>query len=328
MKKDTEHKSQQLSDFLNFNSNLAEHEKQIQAAVMAGITEQLDTDQAFKKVMGKTGKRTKTKKLIQQITRVAAILAIPLLVYSSWSIYKQFSESQEKIQLAEQEFTSPVGMRSHVILPDGTKVWLNAESKIRYSVPFIREKREINIEGQAFLDVSLNKKSPFIVNAANTIIEVTGTSFDVKAYPEEEQVTVALQKGSVNLQTSNGVETKTTRMKAGDYFTVEKSTNTIHRQKLNVDKQIAWHKNVLVLDDTPLEEMAVLLGRWYGVKVFITDDELKQYKFNATFENEPLNRVLELLELSSPKLKFTYNPGKINKNPGEKNYSTVTISKK
>ena len=328
MKKETEHTSQQLSDFLNFNSNLTEHEKQIQAAVMAGITEEIDADQAFKKVMAKTGKRTKTRKLIQQITRVAAVLAIPLLVYTSWSIYRQFSVRHENVQLAEQEFTSPVGMRSHVILPDGTKVWLNAESKIRYSMPFVRENREVSIEGQAFLDVSHNKKSPFIVNAANTKIEVTGTSFDVKAYPGEDLVTVALQKGSVNLTTSNGVETKTTQMKAGDYIMVEKETNTVRSQKLSVDKQIAWHKNVLVLDDTPLEEMAVLLERWYGVKVFITDNELKKYKFSATFENEPLNRVLELLELSSPKLKFTYKPGKINKDPGEKNYSTVTISKK
>ena len=256
MKKETEHTSQQLSDFLNFNSNLTEHEKQIQAAVMVGITEEIDADQAFKKVMAKTGKRTKTRKLIQQITRVAAVLAIPLLVYTSWSIYRQFSVRHENVQLAEQEFTSPVGMRSHVILPDGTKVWLNAESKIRYSMPFVRENREVSIEGQAFLDVFHNKKSPFIVNAANTKIEVTGTSFDVKAYPEEELVTVALQKGSVNLTTSNGVETKTTQMKAGDYIMVEKETNTVRSQKLSVDKQIAWHKNVLVLDDTPLPASA------------------------------------------------------------------------
>lgn len=328
MKKETRHRTQELSDFLSFNSNLTEHEKQIQAAVMVGITEEIDADEAFKIVMSKTGKYTTIRKLIQQITRVAAILAIPLLIYSSWSIYKQFSVPHGNIQLAKQEFASPIGMRSHVILPDGTKVWLNAESKIRYSMPFVRENREVSIEGQAFLDVSHNKKSPFIVNAANITIEVTGTSFDVKAYPEEELVTVALKEGSVNLKTSNGIETRTTQMKVGDYFTVERGTNNIHRDGISVDKQIAWHKNVLVLNDTPLEEMAVLIERWYGVKVFIADDELKNYKFSATFENEPLNRVLELLELSSPKLKFTYKPGKLNIDPGEKNYSTIIISKK
>jgi ferric-dicitrate binding protein FerR (iron transport regulator) len=83
-----------------------------------------------------------------------------------------------------------------------------------------------------------------------------------------------------------------------------------------------------VLDETPLEEVAVLLERWYGVKVIIKDDDLKKYKFSTTFENEPLNRVLELLELSSPALKIDYKPGKLTNETGEKNYSTVTISKK
>lgn len=320
--------NQQLSDFLNFSAGLTDKEKEMQAAAMAGITDEIDADRAFKKVMAKTGKQTKTREFVHQLTRIAAILAIPLLIYSAWSVYQQVTTSQPVAQLAEQEFTSPTGMRSHVILPDGTKVWLNAESKIRYSVPFVLDNREVSIEGQAFLNVTHNKKAPFVVSAANTKIEVTGTSFDVKAYPEEDYVSVALQEGSVNLKASNGEKVRVAEMKKGDFFVVEKGTNKIQSRNTSVDKQIAWHENVLVLDETPLEEVAVLLERWYGVKVFITDETLKKYKFSTTFENEPLNRVLELLELSSPNIKFTYKPGKLNQTPGEKQYSTVTISKK
>jgi len=316
----------QLSEFLDFSAGLTEQEKELQAATMAGITDEIDADLAFNKVLARTGKPY--RKIIQQVTRIAAVLAIPLLIYSSWSIYQKITDQKENVQLAEQEFVSPTGMRSHVILPDGTKVWLNAESKIRYSVPFVRENREVKIEGQAFLEVYQNKKSPFILNAANTTVEVTGTHFDVKAYPEDNVVGVALQEGSVNLKATHGNETKMAQMQAGDYLEVKKGTNNIIRRNINVDKQIAWHENILVLDETPLEEVAVLLERWYGVKVFITDDELKKYKFSTTFENEPLNRVLELLQLSTPNLKFTYKPGKLNMQPGEKNYSTVTISKK
>lgn len=328
MKKGKENKNQQLSDFLDFSAKLTDEEKKLQAAAMAGFTEEINIDKAFNNVILRTRKNLKPKKFFNQLTKVAAVLAIPLLIFSAWNIYQQISSQRTIDQLAMQEFTSPTGMRSHVILPDGTKVWLNAESKIQYTVPFVRKNRKVDIEGEAFLKVSHNKKSPFIVTAANTQIEVTGTAFNIKAYPNENTISVALQEGSVNLKASDGNQTLMAQMFAGDFFEVEKGTNEIKSRNLIVDKQIAWHNNILVLDETPLEEVAVLLERWYGVKVFITDDELKKYKFSTTFENEPLNRVLELLELSSPNLKFTYKPGKLNLNPGERNYSTVTISKK
>jgi len=328
LKRGEEDKNQHLSEFLNFSAGLTGEEKELQAAAMVGLTEEINVDQALKKVLARTGKQKKIRSIFHQLTKIAAILAIPLLVYTSWNIYKQLSEKQQMVQLAEQEFVSPVGMRSFVILPDGSKVWLNAESKLRYSVPFVRETRNIYIEGEAFLNVAHNKHSPFILQTSNTSVEVTGTSFNVKAYPEEDYISVALQEGSVKLSASNGTESKTTEMKAGDVCLVQKGTKNVTSIKSNIDKEIAWHENVLVLDETPMEEVAVLLERWYGVKVFITDDELKKYKFSTTFENEPLNRVIELLELSSPGIKITYKPGKLNKNPGEKNYSVVTISKK
>lgn len=328
MNKGKEHKTQHLSDFLHFSAGLTREEKELQAAAMVGMIDEIDTDQAYKKVSARTKKQSQTRQIIQQLTRIAAVLAVPLLLYSSWSVYRQFSEKQENVQLAEHEFSSPVGMRSHIILPDGTSVWLNADSKLRYSVPFIRENRKVELVGEAFLNVVPNKKSPFIVSASNTTVKVTGTRFGVKAYPEEDFISVALLEGSVTLNATNGTKRNTTEMKAGDFYVVEKGTEKIKQLNASIDKQIAWYENILVLDETPLEEVAVLLERWYGVKVFITDDELKKYKFNTTFENEPLNRVLELLELSSPNIKITYKPGKLNRNPGEKNYSVVTISKK
>lgn len=327
MKTGEKHKNQHLSDFLSFIAELSEKEKELQAASMVGLADEIDVNQAFRKVLSRTTK-SKTRTLITQLTRIAAILAIPLLLYSSWSAYKQLTENPTTVELAEQVFVSPVGMRSHVILPDGTKVWLNAESKLRYSVPFVQKTRNIQIEGEAFLNVAHNTKSPFIVKASNTSVEVTGTSFDVKAYPGDEYVTVALQEGSVKLSATHGNETKTAEMKAGDFFLVKKGTSNITSEKTSIDKQIAWHENILVLDETPLEEVASLLERWYGVKVVIADDDLKKYKFSTTFENESLTRVLELLELSSPGIKISYKPGKLNKKPGEKNYSVVTISKK
>ena len=320
-------KNQQVSYFLDFSAGLTEEEKELQAAAMVGIIDEIEVERACKNVMARTGKSSKYRQIFHQISRIAAILAIPLMIYTTWSIYKHLSEKQLQVQLAEQEFNSPTGMRSRIILPDGTKVWLNAESTLRYSVPFIGETRNVFLEGEAFLEVEHNKRSPFIVNTSNAMIEVTGTAFNVKAYPLEKYTSVALEEGSVKLNAGNG-ESKTIEMVPGDVFEVDTNTKLIRKVDSSVEKQIAWHENVLVLDETPMEEVAVILERWYGVKVFITDESLKKYKFSTTFENEPLNRVLELLELSSPTIKITYKPGKLNQKPGEKNYSVVTISKK
>lgn len=329
MEKKTNNKNEQLSHYLEYNKGLTKKEKEIQASIMAGLTEEIDATSAFKKVLLRTNQKDKTRQIIQQITRIAAILAIPLLMYSAWSVWKQSSAKSQIQEVAEQQFSSPTGMRSVIILPDGSKVWLNAESSLKYNVPFLQKNRNIYLEGEAFFDVTENKKSPFVVNTANTSVEVTGTRFNVKAYPNEEVVSVALQQGSVKLLAVNSEnESREVNMKAGEFYTVGKGTNILQKLALNIDKQIAWHKNILVLDETPLEEVAVLLERWYGVKVIIKDDDLKKYKFSTTFENEPLNRVLELLELSSPALKIDYKPGKLTNETGEKNYSTVTISKK
>ncbi len=328
MKKEKDNITQQLSEYLSFSAELSKEEKELQAAAMVGLTTEINVDRAFKKVIARTEKRNKSRQLFQYLTRIAAVLAIPLLLYTSWSLYNISSEKQEIMHLAEQEFVSPVGMRSFVTLPDGSQVWLNSNSKLRYSTPFVSENRNVLIEGEAYLNVAHNKKSPFIVSTSGTTIEVTGTSFNVKAYPEEEYISVALKEGSVILTAQNGSEKRSAEMQAGDFFVHQKGTTNIKSIKTDIDKEIAWHDNILVLDETPLEEVAVLLERWYGVKVYITNDELKKYKFSTTFENEPLNRVLELLELSSPTLKITYKPGKLNKVAGEKNYSVVTISKK
>jgi len=203
LKNESFKKNEELSQYLSFTQDLSEEEKEMQAAVLAGLTNEVDVDSAFKKVIARTNKKDKIRHLFQQATKIAAILAIPLLLYSIWSIQNQLTLPQSMQQVAEQQFSSPVGMRSHVILPDGTKVWLNAESSLKYQVPFIQKNRKIYLEGEAFLDVAKNKKSPFIVTAANTSVEVTGTRFNVKAYPTESFVAVALQEGSVKLSAVN-----------------------------------------------------------------------------------------------------------------------------
>jgi ferric-dicitrate binding protein FerR (iron transport regulator) len=116
-------------------------------------------------------------------------------------------------------------------------------------------------------------------------------------------------------------------LKSGDYLIYNKADETVSRSNTDIEKYIAWSRNILILDETPMEEVAILLERWYGVEVVIADSDIKSYRFTTKFENESLFQVLELLKLSSP-INIEYIPGKICKASGKVNKSTVKITKK
>jgi ferric-dicitrate binding protein FerR (iron transport regulator) len=220
-------------------------------------------------------------------------------------------------------------MRSHVVLPDGTDLWLNAGSKIKYGIPFIRENRQVELTGEAFLKVTKNGKAPFVVNVGAASVKVLGTRFNVKAYPEEEQIEIALSEGSVEFSgTMVDGKKAEANLIPNDFLVLDKQTGNVRLENRNLEKYISWYQNILIFDDTPMQEVAVTLERWYGVKVIVADPEINKYRFTTTFENESLFRVLELLELSSPAIKIEYTPGKINKQTNIASPSTVTITKK
>ena len=159
-------------------------------------------------------------------------------------------------------------------------------------------------------------------------MKVLGTKFNVKGYPEDKNIEVALKEGGVGFcfVKSDGKKVFT-NLKPNDYLVLNKENKTIIKDNRDLAKYIAWHQNVLIFDDTPMMEVASMLKRWYGVKVVIDSEEIKKYKFTTTFENEPLFRVLELLEQSSP-IKVKCTRGKFNKKTNTVTPMIVTITSK
>jgi len=319
-----------IEKFLDFRKGLSEEDKMLEAGMMLDEIKTIDVESAFKRVNQQIKAKNKSTRINSIITRIAAVFSLPLLVFTVWSLFFQ----EKSRQLAENEITwqeiqSPAGMRSHVVLPDGTDLWLNADSKIKYSIPFTRENRQVELSGEAFLKVVKNENSPFIVNAGAALVKVLGTQFNVKAYPEDEQIEIALSEGSVEFSgtTFEGKKAEATLI-PNDFLVLHKQTGNVRLENRNLDKYISWHQNIMIFDDTPMPEVAVTLERWYGVKVIVADTEINKYRFTTTFENESLFRVLELLELSSPAIKIKYTPGKINKQTNIASPSTVTITKK
>jgi len=329
-KKNTKNLSRSVAEFQEYRKGLSNFDKKIEAGLLVEEIKSINVNNAFDKVSNRINTRSKTNRIITSITRVAAVFTLPLLVFTIWSLFsKNNTHVIAENSITWQEIQSPVGMRSHIVLPDGTDLWLNAGSKIRYGIPFIRENRQVDLIGEAFLCVVKNENSPFLVHTGNTDVKVLGTRFNVKAYPEDKQIEVALKKGSVEFYfTKNNGKKVFAKLKPNDYLILNKENNKVTKNNKDITKYISWHENVMIFDDTPMLEVASTLERWYGVKVVIASNEIKNYKFTTTFENEPLFRVLELLELSSPKLSISYTPGKMDKLSKKISHAIVTISKK
>jgi ferric-dicitrate binding protein FerR (iron transport regulator) len=322
-----------IEEFLEFRTGLSSDDKKLEAGLLLEEIKKVDVDSAYRKVTSRINFQSQTTRIITIITRIAAVLTLPLLAFTIWSLFlqqdKTATSEPAKNEIAWHEIESPAGMRSHVVLPDGTDLWLNAESKIKYGIPFTRENRQVELTGEAFLKVVKNENVPFIVNAGAASVKVLGTQFNVKAYPEDEQLEVALAEGSVEFTgiTADGKKAETTLV-PNDFLAMNKTTGKVLLESKNLNKHISWIKNTIIFDETPMPEVAKTIERWYGVKVIVADAEINKYRFTTTFENESLYRVLELLELSSPDIKIKYSPGKINKQTNIATPSTVTITKK
>lgn len=319
-----------MEEFLEFRKGLSAESKKLEAGLLMDKIKTIDVDSAYNKVSQQIKAQNQFTRIISIITRIAAVFSLPLLAFTVWSLFFQENSRQlAENEITWQEIQSPAGMRSHVVLPDGTDLWLNADSKIKYGIPFIRENRQVELTGEAFLKVTKNGKAPFVVNAGAASVKVLGTRFNVKAYPEEEQIEIALSEGSVEFSgtTVEGKKAEATLI-PNDFLVLDKQTGQVLLENKDLNKHISWYQNILIFDDTPMKEVAVTLERWYGVKVIVADPEINKYRFTTTFENESLFRVLELLELSSPAIKIEYTPGKINKQTNIASPSTVTITKK
>ena len=308
-------------------------DKKLESAKIIYQIAQVNVDRAFQEVSSKISGKTNIYKLFTAITRVAAMLSIPLLTFTLWTLFCPKNQA-ENIEIAEaqitwQEISSPVGMRSHIVLPDGTNLWLNAGSNLRYSIPFVRGTREVQLSGEAYLDVTKNEKSPFIVKTENSEVEVLGTKFNINAYPENAIIQMALKEGKIKFRFKDvSGSRKFIDLSPNDVMNYDKSNNKIYLIKAtNIENYIAWHQNILILDETHMTELAKVLRQWYGVDVTIANEDIKRYKFTTTFNNEPLHRILELLEMSSPGISFRYIPGKPTEGGKNCSPSVVIITK-
>ena len=256
--------------------------------------------EALRKVNSKIS-QTPSSKWWVAIQRVAAILMLPLLVYSGYVTTQNHTIDKYQGQVMMQTVTSRQGMVTQFALADGTKVWLNSGSELQFPVRFDGNKREVKLKGEAFFEVTKNEKQPFRVNANELKIEVLGTSFNVTSFDGDTQSEVVLVTGKVALSSENGgISTDFGTMRSGQRAVYVKEKQKVFKEEVNVDKYIAWRDGDLIFRDDSMEEVVKRLSRWFNVEIAINDPEIKNYIYKATFRNENLMQVLNLLKLSAP----------------------------
>lgn len=263
--------------------------------------EQFNSFEALKKVNSRLSQsHTSSWRLI--IQRVAAVLLLPLLVYSGYITVKNFSAKKLlKEPVLTQTITSRQGMVTQFTLSDGTKVWLNSNSELQFPVRFTGNVREVKMRGEAFFDVARNEKQPFRLNAKELNVDVLGTSFNVISYDDEKQSEVVLIEGKVNLSAKTGEVTKEFgSIHPGQRAVYKEESQKISIENTEVDKYISWRDGNLVFRDDPMEDVIKRLSRWFNVEIIINDPEIESYIYTATFRNENLEQVLKLLKLSAP----------------------------
>jgi transmembrane sensor len=202
-------------------------------------------------------------------------------------------DSSVSNNIALHTLSTPVGGQYQVTLPDGTKVWLNAASTIKYPPAFSGNERKVIITGEAYFEVAKNERKPFrILLADSTAVVVTGTHFNINAYQNEKEQQVTLLEGSVTV--SNAINA--IKLEPGTQASIKNKAITKDKV-LDAEEITGWKDGLFVFHDAPIESIMMQLERWYDAKI-IYKANTKQL-FNATIlRKEPLAKVLKLLELN------------------------------
>lgn len=235
------------------------------------------------------------------IQRWAAILLLPMFIYSGWLTYKHLIEVQKQSSVIWQTIKTPPGLKSHFQLPDGTLVWLNSASSITFPQEFDDDSRVVSVTGEAFFDVHNDARKPFSVGLGKISVKVTGTRFNVINYEHESATEIILESGKIELHSGSGKFSRALcEMKPGELAFLNKTDNTLVIKKVEVDKYCSWINGKLIFRDNPMNEVVLKLNRWFNVNIEVADSVISDYIYTASFQDESLDQILELLTISAP----------------------------
>lgn len=195
------------------------------------------------------------------------------------------------------EIYTPKGAKANILLPDSSVVKLNSDSKIIFPDKFTGNERVVYIEGEGFFDVKSNPEAPMTVRTSNGYdVKVLGTKFNIYSYREEKISKTTLIEGSVDIIKSNKV---IAQLAPGDSFVKEDVKSVKNTNDIKQGNDIAWTKDLLIFDNTPLGDVIVKLERWYGTTFIVENNDILNIKLTAEYQNESVIQILEGIKFSA-----------------------------
>ncbi len=255
-----------------------------------------DQKKAWASINKRIKNRNGVKHFVSRFHYAAAVLVIALLGVAFFTLYTSHLD-----QLSRQytEIIAPAGQKTKVVLPDGSTVWLNSGSVLKYNGAFNIKDREVLLaEGEAFFDVAKNKAKRFRVNIGNLFVDVHGTSFNVKNYKEDNIQEITVSEGRVAITDKKKELGLLTR---GDQVVLDKKTRRLSFGRGDPGAVSSWRNDELKFDNTPLNEVVKYLERWYGVNIEVEPSSVSE-KHHYTFriKTESLTEILEKMKVITP----------------------------
>lgn len=218
-------------------------------------------------------------------------------------VYEQKgTPSPSKIREEWHKVITSIGGEYFVRLGDGTRVWLNANTELEFPAEFVADKRIVRLKGEAYFEVARDTRKPFIVETAGLHTKVLGTSFNVKAYPDETDERTTLLEGRVEVslaQAPDGTPIPRTELTPGMQAQWETGSEALAVKAVNPTDAIAWRRGEFVFNDEDIQVVLQTLSRWYGVEFISTNTEDETYTFSGMMsKDDQLSSTLEILTLA------------------------------
>lgn len=250
-------------------------------------------------------KKTKTLPLFGWYRAVASVLLLVALGSLTWF---QLADSFSWLNTIGYEVVAcEAGQQQDIELTDGSIVYMNGDSKLKYKADFEKTERNVFLQGEAFFKVARNEQKPFVIGLKEAEVKVLGTSFNIKAYPEDQMVETSVLTGKVAFTHRNhflnSKNDESIHLTPGQKGVIDNFRGSLVSKEVDNQLDIAWMKRELIFENTNLDELTKSLHRMYGVNFKLTDGSLKNLKITAKFENEKIDEVLKILEMTS---EFSY----------------------
>lgn len=295
----------QLTDWINSSKENRQYYLRQQEIWFSYIDESeneyYDKNRAFEVFQTRMNEAEKRVVLLSKWLQYAAIF-VGVCILSYFSYYQR--EMKLKQTLTEIRVEAPLGSQTRLYLPDHSLVVLNAGSTLSYSQDFGVYNRNIELNGEAYFEVTCNSKFPFEVEGKSVVVKVLGTKFNFKDYPEDEEVSVQLYQGKVAID--NRIQSEEAMiLHPNEKMVMKRLDGKMRKSNDEGSASAAWREGQLIMNNMPLSEVVKLLQRTYAVNIHVTTDSLNLLYFNGHFNHKEMN-VKEILDVLSGTQRIRY----------------------